>query len=120
MLALEQEDTMNDDQYIEQLGEFGFGRFKTAFEGIPPRMIGGIARWLLHGIDGGSFLMAVFNNDLVGAYGRADEENTAAMRAYANMLYNDFPSNAWRPENIKEWRESGGFIGQRKKRAAAE
>ena len=52
----------------------------------------------------GHFLYAVLSNDLVGAFGRADEANRDAMHDWAMWLYNDIPSAAWgTPEKVDAW-----------------
>ena len=72
----------------------------------------GVLRWIEHGIDGGSFLMAVFSNDLKEAFGRADDINAARLRDYIVYLYNYAPTGCWgSPDNVKAWRKAGGLEG---------
>lgn len=40
------------------------------------------------GYPGGSFVQAVVGNDLMGAFGRADEVNRQAIGFYVSLLYN--------------------------------
>jgi len=52
----------------------------------------------------GDFLQAVLCNDLVGAFGRADLTNRAAMGAWAQWLYNECPHAAWGSrEKVEAW-----------------
>lgn len=44
-------------------------------------------KWEL-GPPGGSFVQAVVNNDLMGAFGRADETNRQVIGFYVSLLYN--------------------------------
>ena len=71
---------------------------------VPPHMWGGIERYYLRGIAPGDFLYAVLCNDLMGAYGRADDINSANMRNWVMFLYNFTPSgSSGSPENVKAW-----------------
>ena len=79
---------------------------------LPFHMQAGVERYLLHGISGGSFLNAVLENDLVGAFARADDMNSAAMHNWVEWLYNSCPSNAWgSPEIVRDWCKKGGLKG---------
>ena len=64
-----------------------------------------VVAWVLFAQPTGDFLRAVLMSNLVDAYGRADEQNTAAIPKYVSWLYNDCPSQAW-GEGCMEW---GGF-----------
>lgn len=80
--------------------------------GVPDYMIGGLVRYVLHGVPPGSFLTAVMENDLTGAYGRADEQNTAAMRAWVMLTYNDLPAGCHgSPEAVDGWLARQGLLG---------
>jgi hypothetical protein len=41
----------------------------------------------------GDFLRAVLSNDLMGAVGRADDDNLRALPAIASYIYNELPGN---------------------------
>lgn len=74
---------------------------------IPPRMMGGIERYIQHGIIPGSFLKAIFANDLVEAAGQADEENLRNLPAYAAWLYNHAPRSCWGSyKALTDWSDS--------------
>jgi hypothetical protein len=62
---------------------------------IPGRMMGGLRRYVEHGIIPGDFLEAVLRNDLRGACERADEENRVNLPAYVGWLYNEAPGGCW-------------------------
>ncbi len=52
-------------------------------------------RYVEDGIRPGSFLQAVLENDLVGAFSSADEGNTARMKEIASFLYNEMPMRSY-------------------------
>ena len=69
-----------------------------------PYMQDGVDRYLTHGVPPGSFLTALFSNDLKLAFGKADDANTAAMREWVGFMYNDMPSpSQGSPENVQAW-----------------
>lgn len=71
---------------------------------IPERMMGGIERYLEHGIEPGSFLTAVIHNNLAEAVGCADEENMANLPAYVAFFHNEAPSTSWgSEERMQQW-----------------
>ena len=73
---------------------------------IPERMMGGIERWINHGIRPGSFLTAVLENNLVGAVSQADDENIRNLPAYVGYLYNEVDSMCWGSvKKVEEWEE---------------
>ena len=52
----------------------------------------------------GDFLRAVLENDLMSAFGRADEENILAMREIVAYVYNELPANCHgSPEIVRGW-----------------
>lgn len=52
----------------------------------------------------GGFLRAVLENDLVGAFGKADIQNTNALKAIVTYVYNNIPADSWgSPEKVKKW-----------------
>ena len=64
----------------------------------------------------GGFVKAVLSNDLQEAFGRADAENTAAMKGIVIYLYNDCPADCWgSPERYLTWIKQGGLKGLKKK-----
>ena len=72
---------------------------------IPEYMRPGVLRWIAGGIRPGNFLSAVLENDLMGAYGRADSTNVACMEDYVTFLYNYVPSDCYGSvEEVNEWK----------------
>lgn len=72
--------------------------------GIPKHMHGGVIRYVVYGIEPGHFLDALMSNDLKEAFGRADEENIAAMHAWIKWFYNEAPGTCWgSPERVDQW-----------------
>ena len=85
-----------------------------SYDKLPPHMVDGARRYIEHGIMPGGFMMAVLDNDLGGAFARADEVNTAAMKQWAMWLYNDAPGGCWGSPRITEaWMEHEGLKGRR-------
>jgi len=71
---------------------------------VPGHMWGGVQRYFLNGIPPGDFLSAVLSNDLMEAFGRADHENTAAMRKWCQFLYGHAPRGSYgSTENFRSW-----------------
>lgn len=71
---------------------------------IPSYMWGGVKRYMVDRIPPGDFLTALFSNDLMEAFGRADDENQSNMRRYCQFLYNYAPRGSYgSPENVRAW-----------------
>ena len=74
---------------------------------IPDYMADGVADYLLHGVEPGGFLTSVLSNDFMGAAGRADRMNAAALASWARLIYNEFPgSSHGSPSKVTKWLES--------------
>ncbi len=87
-------------------------------EMLPPHMRGAMQRYIERGIPPGSFLEAVLSNDLMGAYGKADDDNRAAMRDYAVFLYSYSPSGCHgSPSKVSNWISGGGLAGREEEAA---
>lgn len=61
------------------------------YSGLPEHMQQAMEYYIEHGIEPGSFLMAVLSNDFMGAVGKADHINQARLVDYAKWLYNCAP-----------------------------
>ena len=71
---------------------------------IPDYMMGGLERYINHGIMPGHFLTAVLENDLKEAVSQADDNNMKNIPAYMGYLYNEAPSGCYgSPEKVKAW-----------------
>ena len=93
--------------------------FARLAPGIPNYMHASVTRYVIDGCPVGEFLTAALANDLIEAYGRADENNASCMRGWALMLYNAIPSAARGSyAAVKAWIESGGLRGQTMERTS--
>lgn len=82
---------------------------------LPEHMRDGMYRWIEHGIKPGGFGVAVLENDLVGAFGRADMTNIRCMKDWANWLYNRAPADCWGSKAaVNKWAAHGGLNGLNK------
>lgn len=71
---------------------------------VPDYMWGGVERYFVNRIRPGHFLTALFSNDLMEAFGRADDTNTANMRQWCQFLYNYAPRRSYgSPKNVHDW-----------------
>ena len=71
---------------------------------IPDRMERGIVDYIENHIMPGSFLRAVFENNLADAVGHADQQNLYNLPAYASYLYNEVSADCWgSPEKVRRW-----------------
>ena len=76
----------------------------TRYDMLPDYMRDRARAYVENGEPVGSFLTAVFENNLVEALGRADMENRAAIFVWTRWLYNDVPMDAWgSPEKVAAW-----------------
>ena len=72
---------------------------------IPSHCQESVQEYIEYGIPPGGFLTKVFANDLVGAFGKADDINEAHMRNYAMFLYCHAPTDCWGSyEKVRDWR----------------
>lgn len=75
-----------------------------SYNSIPQRTLDSIHRYVEHGIEPGSFVTAVLENNLVEAVGRADLENSAALADIVRYVYNEIPGQAWgNPNKVRAW-----------------
>lgn len=73
---------------------------------IPELTIESLRLYREHRCRPGDFLTAVLCNDLFEAFGRADDENAAAMRQICKYIYNEVPSRCWGSrERVAAWLE---------------
>ncbi len=86
---------------------------------IPQHMREGVRAHIQYGHPTGDFLTALFSNDFREIMLRADATNLAAIREWANYLYNYAPSACWGSrETVRLWRKAGGLAGHERTRAA--
>ena len=83
------------------------------YDRLPEHMQEGAREYVENGRPPGNFLRAVLENNLVEAYIKADYINTTAMREWANWLYNECPTQAWKSSvAITAWIQGGGHKGR--------
>lgn len=80
---------------------------------LPQHMHKTARLYVLHGIQGGGFFTALVENNLMRAFARADDANTAALRDWAMWLHIHAPSGCYgSPERVAAWVQAGGLIGK--------
>jgi hypothetical protein len=87
----------------------------TAYWRVPVAcMAEDVRLYVERGVPQGSFLTALFSNDLTAAFQCADAPNTAAMRAWVMFMLNEMPINSHGgPEAVRAWIARGGLAGVR-------
>lgn len=77
---------------------------------LPGHMVEGIIRYIQRGIPMGDFGTALLSNDLMKAFDRADDMNTAAMKNWVVFLYNYAPGDCYgSPDAVRDWIAQGGL-----------
>lgn len=85
---------------------------------IPEHMRAGLVRYILLGIQPGSFLTAALSGDLFEAARRADDDNRAALARYATFLFNYAPVGCFgSAERVSDWIADGGLVGHEREAA---
>ena len=81
--------------------------------GVPEHIHESIIAYVMVGQPVGSFLTAVFENNLMEAFKCADDMNLDAMHNIVRFIYEDVPSTCHgSPEKVKKWIEIGGVKGK--------
>lgn len=79
---------------------------------VPPHLFEGVRDHILIGRETGSFLTAVFANDLRDAAVRADDISLAGLPNLMRFLYAHAPPRACGSrEEVARWRRLGGVAG---------
>jgi hypothetical protein len=79
---------------------------------IPEHMRDGVLNYVMNGSETGHFLSAIFSNDLVEAFSRADGINKEKIGDYVTLMYNCLPAGCWgSKDNYKEWIRNKGLEG---------
>lgn len=77
---------------------------------LPEYMVGGLRRYVEHGIQPGKFLTAVLSNNLYRAVLYGDENNVPLLGQYIRYLLNNVSADAWgSPEKVEAWIKKGGL-----------
>ena len=78
---------------------------------IPEHMRESVKDYIENGVPLGDFLQKIFENDFMGAAGKADHLNKKHLYAYAMLLYNA-PMGCWgSKERVDAWVKVGGLNG---------
>ena len=76
------------------------------YELLPEHLRGGVERWIEHGVQPGSFLKAVLDNQLFQAHMNADDKSFLALRDICRWFYNHAPRGCYgSPEQTASWCE---------------
>ena len=68
------------------------------------KMVPAIKRYVENHIEPGHFLTALFSNDLMRTFARADETNGSLIREWVVWMWNDMPPNmVGSKEYVKAW-----------------
>lgn len=87
---------------------------------IPEHCRDGLLLYITEGIEPGGFLCRVLENDLVGAFAKADSINAERLQDYARFLYSYAPRNSWgSPDKVAAWIKAGGINGMEKAKQSA-
>jgi hypothetical protein len=71
---------------------------------MKPEIKESIDRYVAERVPTGGFLKAVLENDLMEAFGRADEDNRLDLFEICSYIYNNIPNICHgSPEKVKEW-----------------
>ena len=76
------------------------------YELIPEHMREGMQLYLEDGVEPGSFLRALLENNFIEACRRADNINRYRLLDWADFLWNEMPGDSWgSPEKVRVWME---------------
>ncbi len=93
-----------DDIFCRCTGREGSGGVSTNYDKLPEHMQEAARRYIEEGEMPGDFLVAVLENNLTRAFGRADEVNRSAMWQWCLWLHNEIPMGAWgSAANVLAW-----------------
>jgi hypothetical protein len=86
---------------------------KPDYNKLPGHMAESARLYIEEGVPFGHFLTAVFANDFLGAFNRADEINADAMSAWASFIFNDAPAGCHGCYfAVNQWIKDGGLVGR--------
>lgn len=89
---------------------------KNGFDKIPEYMHDAVRRYVENGIQPGSFLEAIFSNDLKQAFWRADDTNRYVIHAWVDFICWGVPASCQGSvENFQNWVKMGGLNGHSKR-----
>lgn len=99
----------NTDPIAAYASVYGSG-WAERLRALPEHMHSGVVRWVLFGIEGGSFMRAVFGDQLVRSFMAADDTNQRHMMRWVEFLVDGCP-HACRGEGYQDWKAAGGMYG---------
>lgn len=83
-------------------------REAAKFHGVPDSMVSGYRLYVENRVRPGGFLLAVLQNDLVGASQAADAINRKHLYEHAEFCFNCLPGNCWGSrEAVVAWLKGG-------------
>lgn len=101
---------MNEGVTVRPMTEQDFKDLTEEHERLCPELpvrqdvIESLERYVQHGIEPGQFLLAVLENNLMEAFGRADSYNRASLFFILRYIYNELPGNCHgSPERVREF-----------------
>ena len=109
----------NDAEHASKIADMLRFRVSTDmgidYSSLPAHMQPEVRSYIERGVPPCYFLEAVFQNNLVEAFGRADTDNTFAMRDYAAFLYGQAPRECWGSKAaVNAWISHNGLAGAEK------
>ena len=88
----------------------------TEYPMIQQNIIDSLYQYAEEGRPTGGFLRAVLENNLMEAFGRADEKNRVVLEYIIQVVYWTLPSPCWgNPEKVNQWIEQGGLNNKTQK-----
>lgn len=85
------------------------------YEMLPEHMREGTKHYIEEGKIPGRFLTAIFENNLVLAFCKADHINELAMKIWASFIYNEAPRSCWgSPAIITAWYSHQGLLDKKR------
>ena len=87
--------TIDDLKKISENVATAYSSFTYRGDSLPPSMLGGLLRYIEHGVPPGDFWQGVLEVDLRKMIDHADDTNINLIVPYYIFCYNELPSNFW-------------------------
>ena len=89
---------------MKYLNQEKLDRMDDSFSYVPEHTRDTLINYIENGLPPGSFVQAVLENNLSGAYGRADHINSQHIGTITAWIYNFAPSTCWgSEEKVSDW-----------------
>lgn len=86
---------------------------KINYSRLPEHMRDSVKGYIEWGYPIGGFLTAVFSNDLLLAFAKADSINMDHLKDWAVFLWNEAPPESWgSADKIAKWQKQGGMLNR--------